>query len=63
MNNKNKENKPHQCGCSFCEDELKDGCMEPAFCTPCDVTFTKCPKCGQKISDKVTKCAKCGCTI
>jgi hypothetical protein len=60
---KKQESKPSKCGCSCCEEELKDGCMEPEFCTPCSVVFIKCKKCGAKISDKVKVCAECGTKI
>ena len=48
-----------KCGCTFCEPELVLSCIEPEFCTPCKVEFTKCA-CGQKFEKHLNKCPKCG---
>lgn len=57
---KNTETGQKKCGCHCCEEELKDGCLEPPFCSPCDVVFIKCKKCGAKLSKTVKKCSACG---
>ena len=48
-----------KCNCGFCESELVQDCMEPSFCQPCDIAFTKCPKCGASYSSKLSKCPEC----
>jgi hypothetical protein len=48
-----------KCSCGFCESELKQDCMEPSFCQPCDVVLTKCQKCGLSYSSKLSECPEC----
>lgn len=48
-----------KCNCGFCEAELVKDCMEPPFCQPCDVVFTKCKTCGTSYSNKLAACPDC----
>jgi len=48
-----------KCSCGFCESELKQDCMEPSFCQPCDIVLIKCDKCGVSYSNKLSKCPEC----
>lgn len=52
--------KKEECKCPFCEPELKTGCFEPAFCSPCDVKFVECKNCGKSFDSKMGRCPVCG---
>jgi len=59
MKKEKKTEKQEKCLCPYCEEELVIASLP--YCRPCGIVFHRCLRCNITVLDrKATKCPKCG---
>jgi len=52
-----KQEEKTKCKCPYCDSEMP---ISQDLCDICKIRFIECTNCGQRFTDKLEKCPKCG---